>query len=422
VTGRTDPRPLLLVLCSMRRELREYLLASLSGAYRVHLLVSSEPTWESRYIGGSTVVASTLDDGLLIDAATELSKVEPIAGVLTWDESRTPQAASLTEALRLPGPSRAAVGRCRDKHQTRTALAAANVGQPRSVKADTVAQALSAAQQFGYPVVVKPSTLAVSRGVVKVDNPEQLREQFEVVTTLKVRELPDYRVQALVEEYVDGEEISIDCAVFDGDITMLCLARKQTGYPPYFIEVGHMVDATDPLLGDPTLAALLRQAHAALGFDHGVTHTEIRLTRSGLKVIEVNARLGGDMIPYLGLRATGVDVALAAAAIACGHPPTAFANQRLVAGVRFFNVDDGGTIDSIHFDESARAPATDLLTVLAGPGHYAPAPTTDPVHCRVAFATSVGASQEDCLHALDAAEKGLRITLRATPSPSGAPS
>jgi len=90
---------------------------------------------------------------------------------------------------------------------------------------------------------------------------------------------------------------------------------------PYFEEVGHIVDAADPLLADPGLAAVLAAAHRALGFTDGITHAEFKLTGDGPVVIEVNARLGGDLIPYLGMRASGIDPGLAAAAVACGQRP-----------------------------------------------------------------------------------------------------
>ncbi len=120
----------------------------------------------------------------------------------------------------------------------------------------------------------------------------------------------------LVEEFADGYEISIDAAVFQGQVTPFCLARKEIGYPPYAEEIGHYVDAADPLLADEQLIQVLADAHAAIEFTDGVTHTEIMMTADGPKVIEINARIGGDMIPYLGLQATGADPGLAAAAVA----------------------------------------------------------------------------------------------------------
>ena len=159
----------------------------------------------------------------------------------------------------------------------------------------------------------------------------------------------------LVEEYADGPEISVDCAVYHGEVLPICLAHKEIGYPPYFEEVGHLVDGADPQLADPAFRQLLEQAHQALGFTDGITHTEFRLTPSGPKLIEVNARLGGDLIPYLGLRATGIDPGLAAAAVACGRRPEVIPDRKRFGAVRFCYVPYEMTIGAISFDERPAA-------------------------------------------------------------------
>lgn len=52
----------------------------------------------------------------------------------------------------------------------------------------------------------------------------------------------------------------------------------------------------------------LRFQNPLLGLGPGITHTELKLTARGPVFVEVNARLGGDLIPYLGMLATvGLD-------------------------------------------------------------------------------------------------------------------
>src|ERR1700722_132171 len=84
------------------------------------------------------------------------------------------------------------------------------------------------------------------------------------------------------------------------------------------------------------LASAARAAHDVLGVTDGITHAEYKLTPDGPKVIELNARLGGDLIPYLGLLGSGIDPGLAAAAVACGQRPELISNRSQVTGVRFF--------------------------------------------------------------------------------------
>jgi biotin carboxylase len=400
-------RPHLLVVATGMRLFREYILRSIAPQYRIHMFLHGEPTWEKDYIEGWTVLESTLDADALVAAARHLHDEQPIDGVLCWDEARILQTAHVAEALGLPGGDVAMVNRCRDKHLTRTALAEHGVPQPKSVLVDTVAEAL--AVDVGYPRILKPRALAASLGVVKVNSPEELRENWDFAHDTTVPEAPHYDVKVLVEEFADGYEISIDAAVFQGQVTPFCLARKEIGYPPYAEEIGHFVDAADPLLDDDQLMQVLVDAHKAIAFTDGVTHTEIMMTADGPKVIEINARIGGDLIPYLGLKATGVDPGLAAAAVACGRTPELEPDRTLVGGVRFFYVDENDTVlDTVEFDPDGLPSTIDQLVPLMAAGQTTSPPPVGTLWGRIAYATTVAGTLEDCRAGLDAAGKALR--------------
>lgn len=405
--------PLLIVIATGERVYREYLLRSIGAQYRVHLLNGAEPTWEREYIDGSTVVdlAGTVDADGLVAAARAVAERNPVAGVLTWDEARVLQAAKVAGALGLPGGDPDMILRCRDKHLTREALARAGVPQPGSVLVDSLDEALAVAGKWGYPVVLKPRALAASLGVVRVDSPEQMAAQFAFARDTTVPGAWEYDSVVLVEEYLPDPEISVDAAVHRGRVYPMFVARKDIGYLPYFEEVGHVVDAKDPLLADAEVMRVVQDTHTALGFADGMTHTELKLTPAGPKVIEVNARLGGDLIPYLGLRATGIDPGLAAAAVAVGRHPEFAADRSLVGAVRFFYVEkDDTTIGSIGFDEAAGLPgAIDRTVVRAGPGEVMSPPPKGSTFGRIAFATAVADTAEECRKALDAAGEALVV-------------
>jgi biotin carboxylase len=278
----------------------------------------------------------------------------------------------------------------------------------------TLQQALAAADRVGYPAVLKPRGLGASLGVVIVQSPEELTRHFAFTRDTRA---PDPVVYAsdcpiLVEECVLGTEISIDSVIQEGKVTPLFLARKVVGYHPYAEEVGHYVDAADRLLHDPELSDALQATHSALGFQDGWTHTEFMLTDSGPKLIEVNGRLGGDMIPYLGLLATGIDPGPVAASVACGLPPDLTPSRSRVAGIRFFYVQqEDSTIRSIRFDEAALPATIDRAVPVAAPGAVVSPPPKGTVWGRIAFATAVTDSIDECRSALDAAERALQAEL-----------
>jgi predicted ATP-grasp superfamily ATP-dependent carboligase len=408
-----EEAPMLVLISTGPHKYREYLLSAISTRYRIHLVNTVEPTWEAPYLVGSTLVPTT-DLELVSTAVADIASREPVRGVLSWDEARVHQAAAVAERLGLPTTPAEAVWRCRDKYQSRSALASGSVSQPAFALVGTVEEALAAAVRMGYPVVVKPRAAAASYGVSLVRSPQEMAGGFGFADRATVPHMPDYEQGVLVEEFLDGPEVSVDSVVVGGLVRPLFVGRKQTGYPPYFEETGHVVSHSDSLLADPAFLDLLQRTHTVLGFTTGWTHAEVKLSAEGTpKVIEVNARLGGDLIPYLGMAASGINPGLIAAAVACGDEPEITVERDLVAAVRFFHVDhDDTVIDSVEFDPAALPGGIDRAVVLAAPGDIVSPPPRGLLTGRIAFATAVGAKAEDCEAALDGAAAALRVVER----------
>jgi ATP-grasp domain-containing protein len=399
-------RPLLLVISTGHPSYRDYLLRSISAEFRIHLFHKVEPSWEREYLTGWTVLESTSDGPAMAERARLLDKEEAIAGVLCWDEARIHAASQVAEALGLRNGDPTVIARLRDKGQTRQALAAAGVAQPRSIPAGTVEEALAAAEQVGYPAILKPRGLGASLGVIRVEDEQQLREQFEFTFNTRSPEPEDVfdERRVLVEQCLFGEEISIDSVISGGRVSLLFVARKVVGYPPYAEEIGHYVSADDPLLTDPGLVDLVQRTHAALGFTDGWTHSEFMLTEAGPQVIEVNGRLGGDLIPKLGMLATGIDPGLTAARAACGLPIEVTATSHRTAGVRFFYVEhEDSEIVEVFFDDSKLPETIRDAVAVAKPGAVVSPPPKGTAWGRIAFAIALADSADECERALDAA-------------------
>src|SRR5258708_22983654 len=111
-----DGQPLLLLITTGLRTYREYLLRSIAEHYRVHLINTVAPTWESAYLDGFTVVPDT-DAEHVRAAARAVAARQPVAGVLTWHEEHIVQSALVAQDLGLPGSTPDAVRRCRDKFE-----------------------------------------------------------------------------------------------------------------------------------------------------------------------------------------------------------------------------------------------------------------------------------------------------------------
>jgi biotin carboxylase len=359
--------PVLLLMGSGDRRYREYIVAAVSRHYRLWLLDAYEATWQLPYVEGTTLV-DTKDPDAVLAAARAVAGLLPVAGVFTYDESLVHGAALLARTLGLPGSPPEAVLACRDKATTRATLAKAGVPQPASEAVATAEQALAAAEAIGFPVVIKARGLAGSLGVVRADDAAAVRTAFDSACSADYPGVPRYEADVLVEEFLTGEEISVDAVVVDGRCTPMVLGRKKVGLEPYFEETGHTVDAADPLLRDTELLDQLHRIHEALGFSHGATHTEFKLTPAGPRLVEINARLGGDFIPYLGMLATGTDPSVAAAHVAAGAEPATRPRHRKVAAIRFLYPEADCEAVGLAVHEDRFGPTIHRAVATAGPG------------------------------------------------------
>ena len=407
----SDEGAVLLIASGMQRW-REYLLAGIAREWPVWLIDPAEPTWQIPYVAGTSVVPmrdpSRLQpdvDGL-IAAARDIARRHRIRAAFTYDETHVVPAAHVAAALGLPGLTIEGAEHCRNKRRSREALTAAGVPQPRFTMVHDLAAARAAAEAIGYPLVLKPQGMAGSIGVVRVDRAADLAANFEIAYNGSFVGNPAYEGGVLVEEMVSGPEISIDGMLFDGAYEPLFLARKTVGFPPYFEEIGHVVDPADPLLHDAELRDVLVRAHRAVGVRYGITHTEVMLTARGPVIIEINGRLGGDLIPYVGQLATGLEPGAIAADLAAGVRPAVAPTQRRVVGIRFaypprdcraveVTVPAPGSLPGLLEAVAIAAPGKEMRLPPRGyMGRYAYVICTadDPRSCAAALDTAVAAT------------------------------
>ncbi|MFF2956996.1 ATP-grasp domain-containing protein [Kitasatospora sp. NPDC057965] len=384
---------------------RRYALEQIAEQHRVVLLSQDEPTWALPYIADHEV-ADTRDPDQALAAAERLATRHHITGVLTWDEYAQHSAARLAAAFGTFGNSEATAATCRNKAASRAAFAAAGVPSPASTRVDSLDQALAAAERIGYPVVVKPAAGAGSIGVRRADGSRDLADAYT-----RAAAHADDGFGVLVEEYLDGPEVSVECVTALGMTTAVAVTRKQLGAEPFFEEVGHSVEAGDPLLAiaGPVAVAALK----ALGFTNGVSHVEMRLTDTGPRLIEVNGRLGGDLIPHLVREATGIDLPLAAADIALGLEPDLAPTRRRAAAISLVYAPATGRLARADADPVLGAePWLERLVWEKQAGdRVALPPDGDLGTARLAHLVVTATTAEICLqHLADAADR-LRIAV-----------
>ena len=322
-----------LVIGSGYRPFREYALRGLAEAFRLVLIGPAPLVWQLPYVVDHRE-ADVTDAAALHAAAAALAADHPIKGVVTWEESLVTPTAEVAARLGVPATPVEAAQACRDKARQRERFQEAGVPSARFALTGSEAEALAAAESLGYPVVLKPRGRAASIGVRIVRSEAQLRETFAHVQEVENPSIDDGLV--LIEEFLSGPEIAVDSWVLDGRVEPFSIAAKRTDFPPYFEEVAHVVGR----VLDPATEARVREvviaANRALGTDRTITHTELMLPAEGPKVVEVNGRLGGDLIPHLSeLAVPGLSVGRVLGTVATGRVPEPVAAPERLVGIRF---------------------------------------------------------------------------------------
>ncbi|NBM16645.1 ATP-grasp domain-containing protein [Streptomyces sp. GC420] len=343
----------------LTRDLHHYLRSAPEG--------TAHPLLGARHV----LTADTNDARTLPDEAERLHRALGFDGVITSCDYYLPAAARIAERLGLPGPAAVAVENACRKDATRRILADAGVPGPRfAVCADWAATA-EAARELGYPLVLKPVDLCAGMFVRRVDDERELAAAHRALSGFPVnarglRRVPD----VLLEELLTGPEVSVETVSHGGTGHVVGITDKSIGGAPAFIETGHMYPAAlAPADADAARRTAL-DAITALGLDDVVTHTEIRLTPDGPRLVEVNPRPAGNRISELIRHVTGIDLAAACVDVALGRAPDLRPRDTGLrsAAIGFLVPDVTGTLEAVEGAERVRAEQGVLEVRLPEPG------------------------------------------------------
>ena len=279
----------------------------------------------------------------VMDRVTAWLRGKSIDRVLANWEPLVILAARLRERWGMPGMSVDAVTGFRDKQLMKERVAAAGLRVPRSRRVRTESETRAAAEEFGYPLIVKPIAGAGSADTYKAETAKELDEIL-----VKMRGVGE----ASCEEYIDGEEFTFDTVCVDGKPAYENVAQ----YLPKPIEM-RSLEWVSPVIitvRDMKLAkiqggiALGRKVLGALGMGTGFTHMEWFLTPKGEAVFgEIGCRPGGAHIVDQMNYTSDIDLFREWARVSCWGTFEADATRKYNAGIVFKRAFGQGRITRI---------------------------------------------------------------------------
>lgn len=246
-----------------------------------------------------------------------------------------PSVAYVANKMNLVGNDYEAAVKANNKYLMRKAFLKADVPCPKfmMVTPETLhrPEVIDGLCEFRYPMIIKPSDRSGSLGVTKIVMPSQFYPAVELAME------KSFKHQAMVEEFIEGREISVEFISYNGVHYPLQITDKVTTEAPHFVELEHHQPST---LSDEmfvTIYNITQNALSALGLTNGASHSEYRITKDGrIAIMEIGGRMGGDFIGSdLVKLSTGYDFVKGVIDVALGEFTEPVKTLNMCSGVYF---------------------------------------------------------------------------------------
>ena len=345
---------------------------------------------------------STIDE----DGICEATKACGADGIMTLATDMPMRSvAKASEKLGLHAISYETAIRATDKYYMIKTFKEHDVPSPWYFIVSSLSELKIFQDRLSFPCIMKPTDNAGSHGVVLVSTIKELIDSYE------------YSLQysregnVIIEEYLQGQEVSVEVMVIDGEVHILQITDKLTTGAPYFVEMGHSQPSCHPECVLEKIRQVTISAVQAIGITMGPAHVEMMLTTRGPVMIELGARMGGDNITtHLVPLSTGIDMVQATIKLALGEKPNIEPMLCCGAAIRYFDLPFGVIGSICGVEEAGAIEGIKQITFIKTIGDK-----SNPIHCsndRVGFVIAQASSAKDAVCLCEKARKKIKIEIK----------
>ncbi|TDV40955.1 ATP-grasp domain-containing protein [Actinophytocola oryzae] len=231
------------------------------------------------------------------DTERVLKEMEPLF-VIPGQEPGVLLADKLSEALGVRSNGTTFSESRRDKFRMIETVSAAGLRTAAQLVTADAEEALAWVREGGFwPCVAKPLSSASTDGVFVCRDAESLRAAFPAILATDTV-FNGANTEVLVQSFLEGTEYIVDTVSVDGHVHVCGVWE----YEKSLLDNGKPIYNRDILLSptDPAVVSLIdytRDVLAALRIHNGPAHSEVIITPEGPALVEVGARLNGNMHP-----------------------------------------------------------------------------------------------------------------------------
>jgi biotin carboxylase len=229
----------------------------------------------------------TKDIDNLVDFAVKNKQKFNISSVFAAADNAK-SAAHINEALGLIGVSKFSAYNSNNKWLSKQLWLANNVPIPFGKKVKSYEEALSVIEKIGLPCMVKAIDSSASRGTQKLENLKDLEKALNDAFRFSSTK------EAIIEQYIEGQEYSVETVVYNGKIYRFGIAKREYDMLPLPIETGHANPANIPKDIEEKMYIIVEKAALALKINNAPAKADIIVYKSGnIMILEMASRLSG---------------------------------------------------------------------------------------------------------------------------------
>lgn len=224
-----------------------------------------------------------------------------------------------------------------DKEETRNFLK----DQSYSPKFYTIQPNESFSHHIEFPVIIKSPKSTGSKDVLFAANKQQLN------THLKSLQSKNPGETMMIEEYIEGQQYLVEALVYRHQTHIIGIIEQEITAGKRFIITGYGVLAEVPADIQSGLEEVLHSIVKEFGIENGTLHLELRLTKNGWKLIEINPRISGGAMNSMILAAFGFSLVEETLKLFLGEQPNIEPRHRKFVFTKYVIVNRKGILERV---------------------------------------------------------------------------
>lgn len=233
--------------------------------------------------------------------------------------------------------SSTAIEMMEDKEKTRIFLK----NQPYSPKFYLLKPNESVPNNLGFPLIVKSPKSTGSKDVLLANDTGQLEKHLSHLRSKNPGET------IMVEEYIEGPQYLVEALVYNRQANVIGIIEQEITQGKRFIITGYGVLVKAPKDIQSGLEEVLQSIVKEFNIENGALHLELRLTKNGWKLIEINPRISGGAMNTMLHAAFGFNLVEETLKLFLGERPDINPKHRKFVYTKYVIVQSKGILEKV---------------------------------------------------------------------------